>query len=74
MNLNQIVISRSGYTLLDFLSDVGGINGMLMSCATVVLAFWNYDMLNDSMVTKLFKLKPKKPSHSDSIKNKRLLK
>ena len=45
MNLNQIVISRSGYTTLDYLSDIGGINGMLMSSATVLLAFWNYNML-----------------------------
>ena len=45
MNLNQIVISRNGYTTLDYLSDIGGMNGMLMSSATVLLAFWNYNML-----------------------------
>ena len=60
MNLNQIVIARSGYTLLDYLSDIGGMSSILMSCASSVLAFWNYNMLYDGMITKLYKLQPKR--------------
>mgnify|MGYP001359323254 FL=1 len=31
MNLSQMQIARAGYTFLDWLSDVGGMQGMLMS-------------------------------------------
>ena len=59
MNFDQLVFARNGYTFLDYLSDIGGMTGMLMSLATIILAFWNYNMLYDSMVIRLFKLKPK---------------
>ena len=62
MNLNQLVIARDIYTFLDFLSDIGGIQGMLISGVALFMAFWNYNMLENYMVSKLYKLKP---SHKD---------
>ena len=74
MNLNQLVISRNGYTLLDYLSDIGGMNGMLVSCATFLLAFWNYNMVYDSMITKLFKMQQPKRSTDSFQKGQETLK
>ena len=58
MNLNQLVIARDIYTFLDFLSDIGGTQGMLISGVALFMAFWNYNMLENYMVGKLYKLKP----------------
>ncbi len=58
MNLSQYAISRDGYTFLDWLGDIGGMQGMLISGATVFVSIWNYNQLENYMVSKLFKLVP----------------
>ena len=58
MNLNQKVVARDVYTFLDFLSDIGGIEGMLISGVALFMTFWNFNMLENYMVSKLYKLKP----------------
>ena len=54
MNLNLKVIARAGYTILDFISDVGGIQAMLISLVAWVVAFWNYKMFDNYMVSRLY--------------------
>lgn len=56
MNLNQLVIARDGYTSLDFISDIGGMQGMLISGAAMLLAIWNYHYMENFLVTKLYRL------------------
>ena len=56
MNLDLVVIARSGYTVLDYLSDVGGIQGLLLSLSLGLLTFFNFNMLDDYMVSQLFKM------------------
>ena len=56
VNLDQKIISRDGYTFLDFLSDIGGIQGMLISGVAYCLAMWNYNYFDNFMVTRLYKL------------------
>ena len=43
MNLSQLVIARAGYNILDYLSDIGGMQGMLISGVAFFLAFWNFN-------------------------------
>ena len=43
MNLNQLVIAREGYTVLDWISDVGGLQGILISTLAMLISFWNYN-------------------------------
>ena len=59
MNLDQNVISRQGYTILDFLSDIGGMQYMLFSSLAIILAICNYNHLDNHLVTKLFRLDQK---------------
>ena len=54
MNLNQVIIARDGYTYLDFLSDIGGMQGMLISLIALFIGFWNYNHLENYMVSNLF--------------------
>jgi len=53
-----MVVARDVYTFLDFLSDIGGMQGMLISGVALFMVFWNYNMLENYMVAKLYKLKP----------------
>ena len=56
MNLNQKVIARDGYTILDYISDIGGMQGMLISLIAWFVTIWNYNMFDNHMVTRLFKI------------------
>lgn len=54
MDSDLIVIERTGYVLLDFLSDVGGLLEILIRSLTVVLSILNYDYVTDYIVSKLY--------------------
>ena len=49
MNLDLKIISRDGYTALDWLSDIGGIQGIFISGLTIIIGFWNYNYLENYM-------------------------
>ena len=58
-NLNKNMIARSGYTILDWISDIGGIQGILISAVAIVVSYWNYNYLENFMVSKLFRIEKK---------------
>ena len=55
MSLDQTLIERTGYTITDILSDVGGLQGALVSGISFILSILNYKNLDNYMVSKLFK-------------------
>jgi len=57
MGLDQQVVARDGYTFLDLLSDIGGMQGMLISGVAYFMAMWNYNYFDDYMVQRLFRIK-----------------
>ena len=46
MDLTRTVIERSNYTILDVLSDVGGLESVLASFVSFLLGALNYNNLN----------------------------
>ncbi len=54
MSLDQTVIERSNYTILDVLSDVGGLESVIASAIALVLSIMNYNNLDSTMITQLF--------------------
>lgn len=46
-NLDLTEIQRDGYTWLDWFSDIGGMQGMLINCVAVILAVWNYNYFDN---------------------------
>ena len=58
MNLGLQVISRDGYTILDWLSDIGGIQGIFISGLAIFIGFWNHNYLENYMAIKLYQLGP----------------
>lgn len=57
MNLSQTVISRQIYSTLELISDIGGIQAILLQFFSIILSVFNYRNLNTFLASKLFKLK-----------------
>ena len=55
MNLDQTVVSRSVYTFLDVLSDVGGLESIIISFIATILSILNYNNFDSHLVSHLFK-------------------
>ena len=55
MSYDQLLVERSGYTILDLLSDVGGLQGILTSGIPLLLSILNHSYLNNYLASKLFK-------------------
>ena len=56
MDLDQTVVTRNGYTILDVLSDMGGMQRVLFSFFTVVASILNYSNFDSYLASKLYKL------------------
>jgi len=65
MNKNLAVIQRNGYTIFDLMSDIGGVQGILLSGTAVLIGFFNYNHFDTYMASKLFKLR--KPGAKNSF-------
>ena len=53
--MDLILIERNGYSVLDLLSDIGGLQRALFSGVTIFLSIVNQNHLNDYLALKLFK-------------------
>ena len=71
MNMHLTVVERTGYTLLDVLSDVGGLQGILISGLALFLSIVNHSNLETYLVSKTFKFEAAvlKTSQTENIKN-----
>ena len=64
MNLDQLFIAREGYTFLEVLSDVGGLEGLLLSFTAAILVIFNHNNFDNYLASRLYKVKD--DSESDS--------
>ena len=56
-NLNLTEFERTIYTGFDFLSDVGGLSGILMSFLAIIVGIWNFNSFENVMASHLFKFR-----------------
>ena len=56
MNRDLIVIEKHKYTLFDVLSDIGGIQAILMSSISVLLRIINFKNFEISLASRLYKV------------------
>ena len=54
MSKNLILIQRNGYTLLDILTDVGGMQGFLLSVAGFFVGMLRYHDADAYLLSRLF--------------------
>ena len=59
MNKNKVFVSRSIYTALDFLSDVGGIQGILITFFAFCTTALNTDNFEEHLVRYLYTYRSK---------------
>ena len=55
MSSNMLEISRNIYTFLDFLSDIGGIQGIFISLGAFFFAYWEQYQLENYMISHLYR-------------------
>ena len=55
-NLDITVLERNVYTILDVLSDVGGLSSALISLVVGIIGLMNYNRLESYMASKVFKI------------------
>ena len=56
MLMDTIEIKRQGYYILDYFSDIGGIQSLLFSASAVLVSIWNSNYFDNYMVSRLYKL------------------
>ena len=56
MDFDVIQYKKSSYHLFDFISDIGGIQSILISVFASLVSIWNYKMLDNYLVSRLYKL------------------
>ena len=54
VNKDKVFLQRNVYTSLDMLSDIGGIQGLLVSMFAVVTALFNTSFYEEHLVHQLF--------------------
>jgi hypothetical protein len=66
MSLDSTVFERSNYTLLDVLSDVGGLESVIAAVVSFILSILNYNNLDNMMIMQLFSF----PAYKSADPNK----
>ena len=57
MDMNLRIIERNIFGVLDFLSDIGGLEAMFVSIVAIVISVWNWHGLTDIfLLTQLYDL------------------
>ena len=69
-------MSRSGYTILDLIANVGGLRTILMFIIGQFINYWSFNSAQNYMVSRLYTYKSRdesysyKPSKSDGLPRK----
>lgn len=66
MNRDLTVLKRTRYTVIDLLSDIGGVQSILMSLLATLVGLWNYENFDSEIASKLFKIRKE---DSDEMQN-----
>lgn len=64
-NVDLVSVLRDSYTFIDMLSDIGGIESILLSTFALLLSVLNHNYFDNYMVQRLYKLSPAKAAGSD---------
>ena len=65
-SLNLQIYSRSGYTLLDLIANVGGLRTIMAFVLTQLMGYWNFNSVQNYMVSRLFSYKCEGSARAES--------
>ena len=57
MDFSQIVLTRQYYSVLDYLSDIGGFKSSFITVIIWFMTMSNHNMIDNFMVERLYKIK-----------------
>ena len=57
VDLGLTMVQRIGYTILDLLADIGGVQTLIFSLFGVIISFWNYNNFDNHLLIQFFKIK-----------------
>ena len=69
MDLDLRIIERNLFSMLDLLSDIGGLEAMFVSVAAVIVTIWNWHGLTDIYLLTLLSDLPNFLKAADSNPN-----
>ena len=55
-SLDHQIVQRESYTVFDCLSDIGGIQSILISAFSIIIGILNYNNFDNHMAAKLYKM------------------
>lgn len=55
MDFDMLIVQRQGYTILDILAEVGGLQGFLFQVSSFLLSILNFNSLDSYLISKLYK-------------------
>ena len=56
INLDLLFVNRDGYTFIDVLSDIGGMEAIFISGITIFLSIWSYKHFDSYMASHMYKM------------------
>ena len=65
MNMDLNSIDRVGYNFIDMLSDIGGIQTIVMTTFALVMSILNHNYFDSYMAQRLYKLDKEKRKRSE---------
>ena len=67
MDLNVTALLRTRYTALDLMAQFGGFIGIWGKVFAFLMSAWNYQAVQNFMVTRLYKVRPVSVSENITI-------
>ena len=64
LDRDKIVVERKIYTVLDLLSDIGGIQGLVTSFLAIIITLLNADSFEEHLIGQLYTYKTTKSKPS----------
>lgn len=70
MQMDQVNIGRVGYNVIDMLSDIGGIQSIILTTFALVLSILNHNYFDNYMAQRLYKMQGLQPAPANSQDDK----
>ena len=70
LDSDRTVIQRDGYTAIDILSDIGGLNGLFATFFTLILSVLNHNHFDSTLASQLYTFKDQKKAKGTKKKEK----
>ena len=54
VSLDRVIVIRDGYTVIDIVSDLGGISSIFMAVFSLIIQIFHSNTLDEFLISKLY--------------------